>query len=72
MLVLLGIHEDVQEKLYQEISSALKDGLHDKELEKLEYLDKVIKESLRIFPIAPILLRKAAEDVQFGMMKFPE
>lgn len=71
-MALLGIHQDVQEKLYQEISSAtfLQDEqLNDIELARLEYLDKVIKESMRLFPIIPINLRKATDDVQFGMEK---
>lgn len=67
-MVLLGIHQEIQEKLYQEIStSGLDNDLPDKELAKLKYLEKVIKESMRIFPIAPILFRKAKEDVKFGM-----
>lgn len=62
---LLGIHQDVQEQLYQEVSSIL-EGKEEPSMEdynEMLYLDRVIKESLRLYPSVPIIARKAIEDV---------
>lgn len=37
-----------------------------KELSQLKYLDRVIKETLRLYPSVPIIARKLAEDVKIG------
>ncbi|CAH1397985.1 unnamed protein product [Nezara viridula] len=62
---LLGMHPDEQEKLYQEVSSIL-EGKAEPSMEdysKMEYLERVIKESLRLYPPVPIIGREAIEDV---------
>lgn len=63
---MLGLHPKVQDKAYEEIISVLDGDLNDEKLHKLEYLDRVIKETLRLFPTVPISFRKATEDVQIG------
>ena len=66
ILMMLGIHKDVQEKLYAEISSAFKNGLNEKDLYQLKYLEMVIKETLRLYPPIPYIGRKVDQDVQMG------
>ena len=60
------MHQDVQEKLFQEISSSLNKNFDSADVMKLDYLDRVIKETLRLFPIAPITFRRANEDIKFS------
>ncbi|KAL1682617.1 cytochrome P450 [Schizophyllum commune] len=64
-LSLLVQHPDVQERLRAEIRAAKKD--HDvlsyDQLDSLPYLDAVCRETLRLFPPLPQLLRLAREDV---------
>ncbi|KAI5835765.1 cytochrome P450 [Schizophyllum commune Tattone D] len=64
-LSLLVQHPDVQEQLRAEIRAARKD--HDvlsyDQLDSLPYLDAVCRETLRLFPPLPQLLRLAREDV---------
>lgn len=62
-LYALSKNPRVQEKLRQELQSA---GLGDEpqmaDLDKLHYLDCVVKEVLRVFPAVPATMRQAAVD----------
>lgn len=40
------------------------------DLQNMPYLEMVIKETLRIYPSAPIFGRKVCEDIEFGMYRF--
>ncbi|KAJ8715366.1 hypothetical protein PYW07_009848 [Mythimna separata] len=65
-MVLLGSHPDVQEKIFSEMQEVLGgDRDVDKmDLSRLQYLEAVVKESLRLFPIAPLIGRKIERDVK--------
>ena len=69
-LLLLGHHEHVQEKLYEEISQVLSDNDFDQltteMISKLPYLNAVYNESLRLYPPAPIMGRAAEQDITIG------
>ncbi|KAJ8715368.1 hypothetical protein PYW07_009850 [Mythimna separata] len=73
-MVLLGSHPDVQEKLFSEIQEVLgEDRDVDKmDLSRLQYLEAVVKESLRLFTIVPQIARQLERDVKlsktFAMM----
>jgi len=54
ILFLLSIHQDVQNKLRQEITEARKSGdLSYDELVALPYLDAVCRETLRVYAYHP-------------------
>jgi len=72
----LAMNPEVQERLYEEIMSTLKDLQAENELEadpvelftmdriqKMKFLECVIKETLRIYPPATFTERQASEDV---------
>ncbi|KAL1743131.1 cytochrome P450 [Schizophyllum fasciatum] len=65
ILYLLAQSPDVQERLRAEIRAAKKEHgvLTYDELESLTYLDAVCRETLRLFPSIPHLLRLARKDV---------
>uniref|UniRef100_A0A8D8Z2M3 Cytochrome P450 4g15 n=1 Tax=Cacopsylla melanoneura TaxID=428564 RepID=A0A8D8Z2M3_9HEMI len=69
-LILLAIHQDVQDKVLEELDHVLgNDPTYCptyEDLCKLEYLDMVIKESLRLYPAAPIIGRHIDEDFDLG------
>lgn len=70
-LFLLGNNLEHQEKVHEELDEVFKDSetpASIKELSKLKYLERVIKETLRIFPSVPFIQRKLVEDVKFGMI----
>lgn len=66
-ILMLAIHSQVQEKLYNELVEILGDNFDfdNRELiSKCEYLDKVARENLRLFPIVPIILRESSENFE--------
>lgn len=66
-------YPDVQRKVYEEIVSQLSaDDISLKDLNNLRYLDLVIKESLRIYPIVPYFGRKLCEDVKVNGFTLPQ
>ncbi|KAJ3657056.1 hypothetical protein Zmor_016090 [Zophobas morio] len=69
VLIILGIYPDIQEKVYQELVSVLphleKDPTSE-EISRLDYLERVIKETMRLSPAVPFILRYADEDINCG------
>ncbi|CAH0597836.1 unnamed protein product [Chrysodeixis includens] len=66
-MILLGSHPEAQEKAFSEIQEVLGDGDRDVEktdLSKLVYLEAVLKESMRVFTIGPVIARKLDRDVK--------
>lgn len=67
ILLMLAMHQEVQKKVFQEICEIFegRDVEVDNEIiGKLKYLDLVVKETMRLFPVAPIIGRKVTEDLQ--------
>ena len=64
------MHKDVQEKTYNELMSVINEEDFDEgNLQKLEYFERVINETLRLFPTVPLNSRMCTEDIQFGKNK---
>lgn len=74
-LLLLAIHKDVQEKVYQEILEAFPNDemeINREKLESLNYLEVVIKESMRLLPPVPIIGRETIEDFELNELIVPK
>ncbi|XP_075236465.1 cytochrome P450 4C1-like [Lycorma delicatula] len=75
-LLLIAMHPDVQELVHEELdyifgnNKYTEPGLYD--LNKLEYLERVIKESMRLFPALPAIGRQLEEDVKVGDFVVPK
>ncbi|KAH7644730.1 cytochrome p450 4v2-like [Dermatophagoides farinae] len=76
-LYMLGIHQDIQQKVRDEIDmvfdcSESNIDLSIDEIKQLKYLDCVIKEVQRIYPTAPFIGRDLSEDTKINGYIIPK
>jgi Cytochrome P450 len=67
---LLSLHPNIQTKLATEVRDVLKDFNHGqgdriskKMISKMDFLDAVVKESMRLYPVAPFVVRRIPYDL---------
>lgn len=72
-LLLLAHNPQSQQKIYDEIENVLKsrntDNILIDDLGRMSYLDRVIKECLRIYPPVTFISREFSEDLEHGKCK---
>ena len=69
---MLAMNHDVQEKVVQELRDVFDSAdepIDYDSLNKLVYLDLVLKETLRLFPVLPISARITSSEVKIGKLK---
>ncbi|KAK9736116.1 Cytochrome P450 [Popillia japonica] len=73
-LFMLGLHHDIQEKVYQEIIQVchVDTPLQFTDLSELKYLERVLKESLRLYPSVPTIARMTSEDMKIDQYLIPK
>ncbi|XP_035213116.1 probable cytochrome P450 4ac3 [Stegodyphus dumicola] len=75
VLYLLGLHPEVQNKVYQEQCSIFGDNkiaeATNEDVKNMLYLESVIKETLRLYPPAPIIARENKESIKIGSYTIP-
>lgn len=69
VLCLLAAHQNIQDKVHEEMEEIY--GGSDRSCTfadtlQMKYLERVILESLRLYPPVPIIARKINEDVKLG------
>ncbi|KAJ8872981.1 hypothetical protein PR048_026597 [Dryococelus australis] len=73
-LFMLGHHPEVQEKVYAELSEIFQGSQRSptmKDLNEMKYLERVIKESLRLYPTVPFIQRILKEDINIEGYDIP-
>ena len=68
-LCMLGVHEDIQEKVLNEQRAIFGDSNRDAtfaDTVEMKYLERVIMETLRLYPPVPVIARKVNEDVKLA------
>ncbi|XP_043278375.1 cytochrome P450 4c3-like isoform X2 [Venturia canescens] len=71
--LMLGMHPAVQEKVRNEVNAVLGDEAIDEDhIPKLKYLEMVIRETIRLFPIAPLMVRQLKGDIVLESCTLPE
>lgn len=72
---MLAMHQEVQQKVFDEVQKVANevenDEVTDADLHKLQVLEMVIKETMRLFPVLPIHGRYASEEVQLETHTIP-
>lgn len=74
-IILLAMYPDIQERLYRELRLAY--DTQDEEtsyerIQRMPYLDCVLKESMRLFPVAPFIVRTAIADTPISNCVIPK
>lgn len=67
VLCQLGVHQDIQRRVYDELKGIFGDSdrpVTFADTLEMKYLERVIMESLRMFPPVPLIARKLKQDVQ--------
>lgn len=67
--LMLAMHPEVQEKVFQEIFEVFSEKKFEAtydDLMKLNYLDMVIKETLRLYPSGPYIARTVTSDMELS------
>lgn len=68
------MHQDKQQNVINEINEtfeSIDQEIDNNSLNKLNYLDMVIKETMRLFPVLPIVARINSEEIQLGDYLIP-
>ncbi|XP_064097710.1 cytochrome P450 4C1-like [Macrobrachium nipponense] len=74
VLYFMGYYPEIQEKVYEELTSVLGDPdqpLTMADIRELNYLDRCIKESLRLYPSVPFVGRRLSEDIVVDNYRVP-
>ncbi|KFM75827.1 Cytochrome P450 4C1, partial [Stegodyphus mimosarum] len=74
-LYLLGLHSDIQGRVYQELYSIFGDdktrNVTLEDVKNMTYLEQVIKETLRLYPSVPFIARENKESIKIGRYIIP-
>ncbi|XP_058789147.1 cytochrome P450 4c3 [Phymastichus coffea] len=76
-IYLLGCHPEVQKKVVDELDLIFSQGYNERQptlqdLKSMKYLEKCIKEALRLYPSVPLLGRNMTEDLKLGNYIVPK
>lgn len=76
VLVMLAIHQDIQQRVVDEVNSVLVNTpmgapLTYETIEQLTYMERVIRETLRLYPVIPYLARECTEDTKISNCVVP-
>ncbi|XP_044738891.1 cytochrome P450 4V2-like isoform X2 [Chrysoperla carnea] len=65
VLLLLALYKDEQQKVCDELFKVLgnRDKIDFDDLSKLSYMEMVIKETMRLFPVVPLIARQLTESI---------
>jgi len=74
MILMLALHPDIQQKVYEETTEILGENkrLEYTDLPLFKYTELVIKETMRLFPVAPVVVRKAVDDIKLATCTIPK
>uniref|UniRef100_A0A1B0DHV7 Uncharacterized protein n=2 Tax=Phlebotomus papatasi TaxID=29031 RepID=A0A1B0DHV7_PHLPP len=75
-VLMIAMHPDVQNRLHDEIMDILAgnspDNLRYEDVKEFRYMEQVIKETLRLFPVVPLVARSVSAPFKLNDYKIPE
>lgn len=74
LLLMLAMHEDCQEKVYEELKSIIPNtdvDLTPQHINRMVYLDRCLRETMRLFPTVPLIGRAASETINIKGYEVP-
>ncbi|XP_068914668.1 cytochrome P450 4C1-like isoform X2 [Tenebrio molitor] len=74
VLLVLGMYPNIQENVFEELDTIFEKSDKDitlGEVNKMDYLKRVIKETMRLLPAVPFILRTLDQDVQIDSRFYP-
>nr|CAD7452397.1 unnamed protein product [Timema tahoe] len=75
-MMLLGFHQDVQRKVQEELDAVFGDDVERsismEDINNLKYIEQVIKESLRLYPVIPFVPRTSTGDIKITSHTIPK
>ncbi|KAF5274446.1 hypothetical protein FQA39_LY18725 [Lamprigera yunnana] len=71
--IMLAMFPDIQQKVYEEVMDVLGPDkfVEHSDLNKFEFLERVLKETMRLFPAGPFLVRSITKDIQLEKCVLP-
>lgn len=69
---MLAMHPDIQDRIVNELSDVYASATSTSTTEtisQLDYMEKVIKETMRLLPVGPFLGRQCLADTKISMYK---
>ncbi|KAK0082684.1 hypothetical protein PV325_010025 [Microctonus aethiopoides] len=77
-ILMLANFSEIQQKCYDELCEIFGDEVNEQtqitrdDIRRMEYLERVIKETARLFPVGPILVRNVTDDLDIGKCVLPK
>uniref|UniRef100_A0A182WZG4 Uncharacterized protein n=1 Tax=Anopheles quadriannulatus TaxID=34691 RepID=A0A182WZG4_ANOQN len=74
VVLMLAIHQDVQRRVYEEMVTVVGSSFGEVEndhLAQLTYMEMVMKETMRLFPVGPIIARQCTDDLKISTTTIP-
>lgn len=75
IILLLAMHPDIQDKVFNELHEIFDDQdemIAYEHIQRMPYLDRVIKEGMRLLPVVPFIMRTARMDTPIGDCIIPK